>query len=88
MDRLKRAIPIVPALIAFAYAAVVGIEAACVGLIDACDSLSSHGFDPGNEEWRFRSRGHYFWYGAAVSTAFTLVGVVLKRVLASPSNSS
>ena len=88
MDRLKRAVLIVPALIAFAYAAVVGIEAAYVGLIASAESLSGHGFDPGNEEWRFRSRGHYFWYGASVSAAFTLVGAVLKKLLASPRKSS
>ncbi len=88
MDRLKRAVLIVPALIAFAYAAVVGIEAAYVGLIASAESLSGHGFDPGNEEWRFRSRGHYFWYGAAVSTAFALVGAVLKRALAFPNNNT
>lgn len=88
MGRLKWAISMVPALMAFTYAAVVGLDAAYIGLVAAGDALSGHGFGPGNEEWRFRSRGHYFWYGAAVSAGFTLVGVVLKRLLAPPSKSS
>ena len=86
MERLKRFVLLIPALMALIYAAVVGAEAAYVGLLASADSLSGHGFDPSNEQWRFRSRGHYFWYGAAVSAAFSLVGVGLKRVLAPKSN--
>ena len=88
MDRLKRALLLLPAAIAIVYAAVVGLEAVYVGLSPSPESLVGYGFEPGSAEWRFRSRGHYFWYGIGVSTAFTFVGLVLKRLLRAPAKRS
>jgi hypothetical protein len=83
-DRVKRVFLLIPAGMAFAYAAVIGLEGIFVGLFASPDALIEYGFEAQSAEWRFRSAGHFFWYGAFVAGVFTLVGLVLKRLLAAP----
>lgn len=83
-DRVKRVFLLIPAGMAFTYAAVVGLEGVFVGLVASPDSLIEYGFESQSAEWRLRSAGHFFWYGVSVAGAFTLVGLVLKRLLAAP----
>jgi hypothetical protein len=81
MAWLKRAFPLIPSAICFLYAATVAIESFYVGLIAEPNALESYAFGRGAEEWHLRSRGHYFWYGATVSSVFVAVGFLLKRLL-------
>ncbi|MDG2332680.1 MAG: hypothetical protein P8Q97_00505 [Myxococcota bacterium] len=81
MDRLKRAVSRLPALLAFLYAGVVGVDGLYVGLLAPPEILSEYGFNGDGESWRMRSAGHYFWYAASVSLVFVFVGVGLKRLL-------
>ncbi|MDE0884825.1 MAG: hypothetical protein OSB70_04775 [Myxococcota bacterium] len=81
MDRLKRAVSWLPALLAFLYAAWVGVNGLYLGLLAPPEILSEHDFNGDSESWRMRSAGHYFWYAALVSLVFGSVGVGLKRIL-------
>ncbi len=79
MHRLKRAVSWLPAVLAFLYAIVVGVDGLWVGLLAPPEILSEYDFSSDSEEWRMRSPGHYFWYSASVSLVFGLVGLGLKR---------
>ncbi|HIG01338.1 MAG TPA: hypothetical protein EYQ66_08550 [Myxococcales bacterium] len=79
---MKRAVFMVPAAIAFVYAAILAVEGIYIGLIAGPEFLVGYGFDSQSPEWRFRSRGHFFWYDAAVATVFAVVGMLLRRLLA------
>jgi len=79
---VKRAVFMVPAAIAFVYAAILAFEGIYVGLIADPEFLAGYGFDSQSPEWRFRSQGHFFWYDAAVATVFAMVGMLLRRLLA------
>ena len=81
---VKRAVFMVPAAIAFVYAAILAFEGIYIGLIADPEFLVGYGFDSQSPEWRFRSQGHFFWYDAAVATVFTMVGMLLRRLLADP----
>ena len=70
-----------PAAIAFGYAIYIGLEGVYIGLLADPESLVGYGFEPQSAEWRFRSRGHLFWYDAAVVTVFSMLGLLLKRLL-------
>ena len=82
MGWLKRWILLVPAGIAFVYAAVVGADGFYVGMTGHPALLTDHGFDPRSTRWGLRSAGHYFWYNEALAVVFALVGAGLKRLLA------
>jgi len=82
MGRLKRWVPLVPAGIAFLYAALVGADGFYVGMTGRPALLMDHGFEPGSAQWGSRSAGHYFWYNGAVSAVFAVLGFGLKRLLA------
>ncbi len=84
MDRLKRGLLLVPTAIAFAYAVVVGLDGVYIGFFISPEELKESGFGPQSGEWRMRSAGHYFWYATAVTLVFAMIGVGLKRLLASP----
>jgi hypothetical protein len=79
---VKRAVFMVPAAIAFFYAAILAFEGIYIGLIADPEFLVGYGFDSQSPEWRFRSQGHFFWYDAAVATVFAMVGMLLRRLLA------
>ena len=81
MARLKRAILLVPAGIAFVYAAIVGADGIYVGVTGQPALLSDYAFDPQSSHWGMRSAGHYFWYNEAVAAVFALIGAGLKRLL-------
>ena len=81
MGWLKRWILLVPAGIAFVYAAVVGADGFYVGMTGHPALLTDHGFAPRSPRWGLRSAGHYFWYNEALAVVFALVGAGLKRLL-------
>ena len=87
-DRIKRVFLIAPSAMAFAYAAVLGLEGVYVGLVASPDALLEYGFEAQSAQWRFRSAGHFFWYRVSLAGAFCLVGMVLKRWLAVSSEHS
>ncbi|MCS5636425.1 MAG: hypothetical protein NZ990_07895 [Myxococcota bacterium] len=81
MGRLRRVLLLVPAGIAFVYAAIVGADGFYVGMTGQPAILSDHGFDPRSTHWGLRSAGHYFWYNEAVAAVFALIGAGLRRLL-------